>query len=257
MVCVIGLSLITFAQGISDSAIANYWIAAHSKDNCQTAVAVALAESSGDCNARYVNSPDSIDRGLWQINNYYHPDCSDSCAYDCACNAKCAVNVWQSSGWNAWATYKAGKHQPYMARGATACGYSEGLEMPKLDLTYNPNAAVAWADQHCGDDDGTECAEFASNAIKAGGTASGCFKTWVPDLDSCLRNNAGWKQTSFPCSAGSVVIWSDGQGPYHAAVSRGDGTIDQHNPGRCGTSGSWGNNYCLSPPSFTIDEMLV
>merc|ERR1712113_617796 len=66
-----------------------------------------------------------------------------------------------------------------------------------------------------------------------------------------LEKNAGWKQTSFPCSKGSVVIWTDSQGPYHAAISRGDGTIDQHNPNRCGTSGSWGTQYCLSPPSFT------
>jgi hypothetical protein len=116
---------------------------------------------------------------------------------------------------------------------------------------YSPSAAVSWADSHCASDDGTECAEFVSNALKAGGHANGCFYKWVPDLDSCLRNNAGWKQTSFPCSKGSVVIWSDSQGPYHAALSRGDGTIDQHNPSRCQTSGSWGSNYCLSPASFT------
>merc|ERR1712014_412551 len=84
------------ANGISMSQIASYWISAHSKDNCQTAVAVAMAESRGDCNAQYVNGPGSIDRGLWQINSKYHPECSDSCAYSCSCNAGCAVNVWKS-----------------------------------------------------------------------------------------------------------------------------------------------------------------
>merc|ERR1719258_753155 len=80
----------------------------------------------------------------------------------------------------------------------------------------------------------------------------GASPPWVPDLDSCLKKNAGWKQTSFPCSKGSVVIWYDNQGGQltHTALSRGDGTIDQHNPSRCGTSGSWGSNYCLTPPSF-------
>merc|ERR1711977_737661 len=75
--------------------------------------------------------------------------------------------------------------------------------------------------------------------------------------DSCLKKNAGWKQTSFPCSKGSVVIWYDSQGPYHAAISRGDGTIDQHNPNRCQSSGSWGDNYCLTPPSFLVEKQTL
>merc|ERR1712224_332431 len=112
------------ATGISMQQIAQYWISAHGKDNCQTATAVAMAESKGDCNAQYVNGPGSIDRGLWQINSKYHPECSDSCAYSCSCNAGCAVKVWQSSGWTAWNTYKNGLHRPYMNDAATACGYS-------------------------------------------------------------------------------------------------------------------------------------
>ena len=44
---------------------------------CVTAVAVCLAESSGNCNAKYVNTGGSIDRGLWQINDKWHPEVSD------------------------------------------------------------------------------------------------------------------------------------------------------------------------------------
>jgi hypothetical protein len=253
------------AESISMKQIANYWISKHGQDNCQTAVAVAMAESGGNCNARNVNSDShsSVDRGLWQINDFWHPECSDSCAYDCSCNAGCALNVWQTSGWSAWATYNAGLHKKYLNDAAVACGYSAeeaekaALELESsLEVGYSPSAAVSWADSHCGDGDGTECAEFASNAIKAGGHTM-CFNTWVPDLDNCLKKNAGWKQTSFPCSAGSVVIWYDSQGPSHAAISRGDGTIDQHNPNRCQGSGSWGSNYCLSPPSFTATANLT
>jgi len=118
------LASVVTTQGISMSQIANYWISAYGKSNCQTAVAVAMAESRGDCSAQYVNGPGSIDRGLWQINSYWHPECSDSCAYSCSCNAGCAVNVWKSSGWNAWATYKNGLHSPYMNDAAVACGYT-------------------------------------------------------------------------------------------------------------------------------------
>jgi len=253
-----GASMMVVVEGISDSAIANHWINAYGTSNCQTAVAVALAESGGDCSAKGYNS-NSIDRGLWQINDYWHPECSDSCAYDCACNARCAVNVWKSSGWGAWATWSNNLHSKYMTRGATACGYFLGSEEPTLDspaLTYSPSAAVSWSGQHCNDNDGSQCAEFASNAIKAGGHANGCWSTYVPTLDTCLKN-AGWKQTSWPCSAGSVVIWYDNVGPYHAAISRGSGLIDQHNPNRCSSSGSWGTNYCRTPPSFLTSNDTV
>lgn len=114
---------------------------------------------------------------------------------------------------------------------------------------YSPSAAISWSGQHCADNDGSECAEFVSNALRAGGHTM-CYNTWVPTLDSCLKKTAGWKQTSFPCSAGCAVVWQDSQGPYHMAMSRGGGVIDQHNPNRCGTSGSWGTNYCLCPPYF-------
>jgi hypothetical protein len=114
---------------------------------------------------------------------------------------------------------------------------------------YNPTAAVSWADQNCGVSDGTECAEFVSNALSKAGES--CFHTYVPDLDSCLKGH-GWTQGSFPGHKGAVVMWYDAQGPYHAALSRGDGTIDQHNPSRCGTSGSWGSNYVLNPPGTEV-----
>lgn len=128
----VALSAVT--AGISMSQIASYWISAHGKDNCQTAVAVAMAESRGDCSAQYENGPGSIDRGLWQINSHWHPECSDSCAYSCSCNAGCAVSVWKSSGWSAWATYNNNLHTPYMNDAAAACGYSVG------DVLVNANA---------------------------------------------------------------------------------------------------------------------
>jgi len=42
------------------------------------AVAVALAESNGDTNARNVNAGGSVDRGVWQINGYWHSEVSDA-----------------------------------------------------------------------------------------------------------------------------------------------------------------------------------
>src|SRR5690242_11175877 len=48
-------------------------------------VAVALAESGGWSHARLINTDCSVDRGLWQINSYWHGEVSDSCAFDPTC----------------------------------------------------------------------------------------------------------------------------------------------------------------------------
>ena len=46
------------------------------------AVRVAKCESSLNPMAKNVNSPDSIDRGIYQINSKYHPEVSEAEAYD-------------------------------------------------------------------------------------------------------------------------------------------------------------------------------
>lgn len=49
------------------------------------------------------------------------------------------------------------------------------------------------------------------------------------------------------CAEGSVVVYYDNIGPFHVAISRGDGTTDQHNNNRCSEDGNWGNHYVLAP----------
>lgn len=89
----------------------------------QTAVAVALAESGGDPAAKSAPNADqwrSIDRGLWQINDHWHPEVTDACAYDAACNARAAYAI--SNGWtdfSPWSTYQSGGYQQFMPQVAT------------------------------------------------------------------------------------------------------------------------------------------
>ena len=113
------------AYRISMSQVASYWKrAGGSTSSCPTAVAVAWAESRGDVKAKGYNS-NSIDRGLWQINNYWHRDVSDSCAFDAGCNARAALRI--SSGgsrWTPWATYNDGLHHRWMSDARRACGGS-------------------------------------------------------------------------------------------------------------------------------------
>jgi len=70
------------------------------------AAAVALAESGGDPTSTNVNTggsaPGSVDKGLWQINNYYHPAQS---TYDPLSNARGAVQISQNgTNWRPWCT---------------------------------------------------------------------------------------------------------------------------------------------------------
>ncbi len=51
---------------------------------------------------------DSRDRGLWQINSYYHPEVSDECAFDYKCSTEWSA-WWISQGhgnqWVCWKKY--------------------------------------------------------------------------------------------------------------------------------------------------------
>ena len=58
----------------------------------------------------------------WQISNVWHPEVSDSCAYDCACNAKSAVSISKGgSDWTPWSTYNSGAYKQYLSYGQQCC----------------------------------------------------------------------------------------------------------------------------------------
>lgn len=79
---------------------------------------ICQCESQFNIRAKLVNSPTSIDRGLFQWNNRYHPEITDVIAYDpekatrLACKAilnKQAHALWSASEkcWNKTGKYKA------------------------------------------------------------------------------------------------------------------------------------------------------
>jgi len=86
-----------------------------------TAAAVALAESGGETSAVGTNTDGSRDRGLWQINDRWHPEVSDACAFDAGCNARAAYAI--SQGWtdfSPWTTYRTGAYQQFVPGVSTA-----------------------------------------------------------------------------------------------------------------------------------------
>src|SRR5215470_4586234 len=109
------------------------------------AVAVALAESGCQYNI-YLCNPSlaagyyppvscpagtgSYDRGLWQINSYYHSEVSDACAFQVQCNTAAAFLI-SSKGrsWSAWTAYNSGAWASYISLAEQAVyGFSFQLQ---------------------------------------------------------------------------------------------------------------------------------
>lgn len=65
-------------------------------------------ESWWDPDNSHLNKDGSLDRGLWMINNVYHPEVSDDCAYDWFCSTREAIRIAKSRGWGEWIAYKHG-----------------------------------------------------------------------------------------------------------------------------------------------------
>ncbi|MBM7077684.1 transglycosylase SLT domain-containing protein [Micromonospora humida] len=102
-----------------------------------TAVAVAMAESSCNPSAVGSNGPTagcpngSLDRGLWQINNCYHPTVNDTCAYNSQCNANAAYSISSGgSNWQPWSTYNNGAYAAYLSAAQAAVARLGGTGDP-------------------------------------------------------------------------------------------------------------------------------
>lgn len=105
---------------LSDDAIRDVALMAGFKgDSLVTAIAVALEESGGNPDAVNVNKDKyrSRDRGLWQINDHWHPEVSDAIAFDPTQAAAAAYTIsHQGSNWSAWSAVKSGAYALYLPR---------------------------------------------------------------------------------------------------------------------------------------------
>ncbi len=117
-------------QPLSGQEIQNLWInAGGSKAWAPVMTAVALAESEGgypgalagpvllpgaDPN-HWTNTNGEDSHGLWQINVRAHPQYQNVNLFDPATNAQAAVEVFNSSGPNAWSTYSTGSYKGHLA----------------------------------------------------------------------------------------------------------------------------------------------
>jgi hypothetical protein len=82
----------------------------------KVAAAIAMAESSGDPAAVGVNrKPKSKDRGLFQINDRWHPEVTNRCAFDARCNAEEALRISEGGrDWTQWSTWHNGAYKQFL-----------------------------------------------------------------------------------------------------------------------------------------------
>jgi hypothetical protein len=87
-----------------------------------TAVAIAKAESGFRAQiTNTVGNAHGIDRGLFQINSYWHPEVSETCALSASCNTRAAVRISKvATKWTEWWTWKNSKHVPFMTSSRAA-----------------------------------------------------------------------------------------------------------------------------------------
>lgn len=90
-------------------------------------VAVSEAESSGWTQAVLVDSDCSRDRGLWQINSFWHSEVSDAQAFDPNGAAQAAFRISSSGNdWTPWTTFDNGAYQQFMAQAQDAVNQVNG-----------------------------------------------------------------------------------------------------------------------------------
>lgn len=73
------------------------------------------AESSRYVKAYNVNTDGSVDRGLFQINDRWHPSLTDEDAYKAIPNIAYAFKISaKGTRWGLWTTYKTGAHLRFL-----------------------------------------------------------------------------------------------------------------------------------------------
>lgn len=181
------------------------------------AVAIAQAESSFYTRATNYNaSSASTDRGIFQINNVYHPEVTDTCAFTPLCAAKAAYNI-SSKGtkFTPWSTFNNGAYKQYLS-GASSVSGSTGNVSTASSNTFPKGQCTWWA-----------CERYH--------TLTGFYIPWKGNANEWSGNASkysGWSVSSTPKVPSIVVLQAGVQladSTYgHVAIAEklnADGTV--------------------------------
>lgn len=101
-------------------------------DGLDIGAAVVMAESHGNAKAHNTNTDGTIDRGLWQINSFWHREVSDACAYNAGCATRAAFKISRrGTDFSQWSTYTSGAwKQYYKGKGGAAAASGVQSDSP-------------------------------------------------------------------------------------------------------------------------------
>lgn len=179
-----------------------------------TMTAIALAESGGNTQATHTNTDGSIDRGLFQINNRWHPDVTDACAFDPVCATQAALKISNGgTSFGAWSTYTSGAYLHHMPSATDLTG------------SFQNYAGYAFG----------QCTYFVAKSLSwvPGGWIKGNWgnaKDWAQNAQA-----QGYTVSSTPV-AGAIAVWdgsanasSDGHVAIVQSVANGIPTVQEMN----------------------------
>jgi hypothetical protein len=112
------------------------------------AIAIVCAESGRQTNVVYVNSDafSSRDRGLWQINDHWHPEITDDEAFDPIASTAAALSISKGgTDFSPWSTYENGAYGGHLEAARVALDALSRIK--KLQATLDTATSAETADE--------------------------------------------------------------------------------------------------------------
>jgi hypothetical protein len=217
-------------------------------------VAIAQAESSLNTSAMNCNNPGgSCDRGILQINSYWHPEVSDQCAFDPACAFQQAFRISNNgTNFSEWVTYQTGAYQKYLQSGTTTSVSSTQYTHPSDWSIYTLTPS-----------------QYNNPPVEYGVDYSVPFHTPVPAIwggKVIFAGRTQWSANPSDSSGGLVEVLSNVPGigqqvSYYLHLDTANVQVGQQiNPGQIvGLSGGQlsGGNWPVSPKYSTGPHIEV
>lgn len=118
------------------------WLAGFRGSALDTAVAIEQAESSLVPSAwNTAGNSAGKDRGIWEINNAYHPEVSDAQAYDPLLASQSAFAIYQASGnsFRQWSTFVSGAYKKFLGNVGNISNFMPQWYQYKTSQSYGQN----------------------------------------------------------------------------------------------------------------------
>lgn len=137
-------------------------------------IAVVCAESGRRTDAVYVNTDGSRDRGLWQINDRWHPEVTDEMAFDAKIATREALRISQGgTDYSPWSTWQNGAYKTHLEAARVALDADARIDRLQSQLAsatgqYQQDEQTIAALETVRDDQAKQIADLQAQLVKIG-----------------------------------------------------------------------------------------